>query len=189
MVLNVIPTVPEFDLGDYGWGHAVLLRQLQLESFAVRMRKQISYFKHLCFGQFRSSVQCAVSDKLSSLGNHVPNIISKASNKQMVWVHARRIVAFVQHAHTIFAYLNALAVRALWKCKVRQFPRNSMSAFRFTISPDLPVAVSECCSEPQPAATARVFPDSLPESFHKRPFEVSPKGLERVLVGHSDHAT
>lgn len=74
------------------------------------------YFLNLSIGKFGRWVTLSRGRAAScpALFVHIINIVKLCSNKQMLWVYTRRIVAFVQNA------------KSIWNGPVVNFPRNSM---------------------------------------------------------------
>ena len=146
-------------------------RKMPFVSFGLRMLFQpflsiqsslachtvTSAFRRL-MNQMAISTMCfsfSTSTK-SSLSNHIPDVVRLSSKKQMRWINAWRIIAFVKYGH-IF-----------WNWPTKQSPRSAMSHF-FSIfdRPPCETSIASRCSSALifPAFRRRFIGNEICESF------------------------
>lgn len=140
------PLLHPDDLVNMGCGYPVLFRQFVRRYFSGDVA--LSDFVNLIFRQFRKfSVSC--------LAHHIKNIIRSCSKKQMGWIDANSVIAFMQN------------VEPFRDKTISQLPRHAMSPqFNIMIDAYLPISISSFAGFPYPAIFS-LF-DFRPKSFNQR---------------------
>lgn len=95
----------------------------------------------------------------SALPNRISCIVPSGSEKKMIRVAARRVIAFMTNAHTF------------WNFTVCDLPRNSMCLFRIPVNTENPISFIVSVGRPRPTfinrTTLNLFPESILNwSFH-----------------------
>lgn len=127
--------------------------KLFCELFLCKNTQNISISNFVClhFGYFCASV--FFSKGLSFLFLHVAGVLSGSSGKQMIRIHARRIVAFVTDEASFFYF------------SVMKFIKNPVCSKIHIINSDLSISIFIPCSIPDP--TRIRFVNLLPKFIHE----------------------
>lgn len=137
------PLLHPGDLGNMGCGYPVLFRQFVRRYFSGDIA--LSDFFDLFFCQF---YMLAVSFFVI----HICHIIRSCSKKQMGWIDANSVIAFMQN------------IKSIRYRTISQFPRHAMSPRLNIMYP--PVSISSFAGLPYPAIFS-LF-DFRPKSFSQR---------------------
>jgi len=108
--------------------------------------------RYLLFREFRASISFAYAR--AALRGHVSHVLQLRSQKKMFWIHARRIITTVKHAHL------------LRKISVMNFIREAMGRDESTVSftnADFSVPMNGLGGRPKPAGPS-LF-DLVPKSL------------------------
>lgn len=165
MSLNVLPDSSGKN-GTNKWsGHAEFSGK---SHFCSKPRKVGgAYHSHNPVGQLRVGVFLALnvqartrSISSPALFDAILNIVILCAKKQMIWIHARFIVAFVTHIHSFWN-----GAIAHLKCQPvgKECPPNSLH---------FPISVGLCASNPIPTVCKASSLHPIPESFFKGALEL-----------------
>lgn len=102
-----------------------------------------AYFKHLFIAQLMAIALLAFSVLYGCpafFGSAVSSVVGVSSKKQMIWIHARRVIAFMKHEQSIRNFT------------VCQHPGNTVSTFEFISIPDFTVTSGHCGCFPKPTS-------------------------------------
>lgn len=133
---------------------------------------------NLFLAEFSHAVLVTLQSAATTLVVHVFHIVSLCSQKKMIGITARRIVAFVKYVH------------ALWYWSISQLPRQPMSAFSFVatiLAPEITVSKFSPRCLPFPAFIVSPLGYFFPESFSEWPstaFSAVTKNEPVVFTGH-----
>jgi hypothetical protein len=118
-------------LADSKYGRDFLLRN------AV-FKIELSDFSYI-FGREFGISRFSNCDAPSALGKHVSHVIAMRSNKQMLWIYAGRIVAFMAHTHSSrnFAFMHN--------------PRRMACVRDLSTEPKRAIPAGVYCTSPKPA--------------------------------------
>jgi hypothetical protein len=126
------------------------LKNLNIREFCLRQLSAVANFLRMK----TSTVPLAF--RLTSLLNHVRQIHSTCSKKQMLRIHARWVVARVAHIH------------AWWDGAVMEFPRHARGQLHFAANTDASATILlESRSKPRPALVRPTSIDLSPETIRQ----------------------
>lgn len=144
---NALPPLSQTDVRDCHRANAELSGQFP-SSFVIEQSR--AYFFNLFFSQLRH--QMLFARALSSLHHFVSHIIFVSSEKKMLWIYTKRVIAFVKHEFSD------------WNRTSGNNPRKTVRIRRNLIPVIEPsVAISPYWPSPVPALSDSTFPDASPE--------------------------
>lgn len=111
-----------------------------------------SYCKDFFIGQLRSSTFLTPAFILATLLNHIFHIIFIRSKKEMAWLNAQSIIAFMTNKHP------------QGDGAIVQHPRYPVGPYDFFIKKN--VAIARCSSACGPNPTSFSFFNLIPKSIH-----------------------
>lgn len=153
---------------------AYVVNRMLRDSEQARKQRSIRFCRpdqsHISLGEFVHGLFLSLQNLVSSLCNHISCVISFCSKKQMPWVAARWVVAFVKNAQSI------------WNWTIRQFPRDSRRKSAFTAPPEHSVSMTTSGPDPSPAFWRFSFYNVCPKSLILRNVVSLPRYSCHVLI-------
>lgn len=107
---------------------------------------------NLVFGQFRVRIiRSSAIGRPSAFANHVVNVVLDCANEQMIRPNARRVIALMEHLHSIRNW-------SVVKC-----PREAVRATIPVLNGELSITrtAAACCPFPAALAEFHVFPKPI----------------------------
>lgn len=148
--LDMLPRATTNDVAGIALANAVIFRQFFC---ALAIRVPLAHFTHLNVCHFTVGRLFALWLKAATLGVHIPHIVRMGAEKQMIWVGASRIVAFVANLH------------AFWSRAKMKHPRNAMDCHCPFVYADLAVSIAIQGANPVPTFIGAVIDDFFPETL------------------------
>lgn len=150
VMLNMLPSFAPNKKGNCRLIHAKLLGQLRL---AFPGNPSNTYFFDFDFGQFAKVCVLSFSRLSPSFFKTVSGIVAHCSNKQMPWITAWWIIAFMANA------------QPFWNRAKTCFPAKPVSQFRNTVNCHFVIFYARLISVKIPAFISTKYVHSLPKLF------------------------